>query len=110
MPLVGRVCCLQEVVSDAIARRDLSGIFDCFAADPLVTCSMADAKLLFQEMVENTTKYLTSFDLTTLQTTNPGAQLLRGAFLSKFSPKECTNICFFPFFYVKIASTNHIMR
>ena len=66
MPLVGRVCCLQEAVSDAIARRDLNDIFDCFAADPLVTCTMKDAKLLFKEMVENTANYLPDYDLSSL--------------------------------------------
>jgi len=66
MPLVGRVCALQEAVSDAIARRDLSDIFDCFAADPLTTCSLRDAKVLFEEMVENTSKYLPDYDLSKL--------------------------------------------
>ena len=66
MPLVGRVCTLQEAVSDAIARRDLQAIFDCFRADPLVTINYEDAKALFKEMVMNTSKYLDSYDLSAL--------------------------------------------
>ena len=66
MPLVGRICLEQEALSRAIADRDLSAIFDCFADDPLTTCSMADARVLFKEMVTNTAAYLGSYDLSTL--------------------------------------------
>ena len=61
--LVARVCAEQEAVSEAIAERDLDKIFMAFASDPLVRCSMADAKAMFSEMVKNTAKYLTSYDL-----------------------------------------------
>ncbi len=66
-PLVSRICGAQEVVSDAIARRDVKAIFNAFANDPLVTCSYDDAKKLFREMCENTKAYLGMYDLTVLE-------------------------------------------
>ena len=65
-PLVSRICAEQEAVTEAIADRNLGRIFDAFASDPLVTCSMADARLLFKEMVMNTKAYLTDYPLDTL--------------------------------------------
>lgn len=65
-PLVSRICGEQEALNDAIAKRDLDLIFNCFAQDPLVTCSIKDARKLFCEMVLNTSKYLTSYDLSNL--------------------------------------------
>ena len=50
-PLVSRIC------------GDLDLIFNCFANDPLVTCSIKDAKKLFREMIENTKEYLTMYEL-----------------------------------------------
>ncbi len=60
-PLVARICGEQELLSEAIARRDLEGIFQAFAGDPLVTCGLADARKLFEEMCENTKAYLTMY-------------------------------------------------
>ena len=65
-PLIGRICTEQEVVSQGIANRDLKQIFMAFANDPLVTCSIGDAKKLFIEMVENTKAYLDMYDLSQL--------------------------------------------
>lgn len=65
-PLVARVCAEQELLSDAITKRDLGMIFNAFASDPLVTCSYDDAKALFKEMVLNTKEYLGSYDLSKL--------------------------------------------
>ena len=65
-PLVSRVCAEQEAVSTAIANRDVEAVFNCFVADPLVTCSYDEARELFREMVMSTKKYLTSYDLSTL--------------------------------------------
>ncbi len=65
-PLVSRISGEQEIVSDAIARRDVKAIFNAFANDPLVTCSFEDAKKLFKEMCENTKAYLTMYDLNVL--------------------------------------------
>ena len=62
-PLVARVCGAQERLSECIARRDLGGIFEVFSNDPLVTCSLADAKKLFREMCENTAKYLGMYEI-----------------------------------------------
>ena len=61
--LVAKICSEQEAVFDAIAKRDLEKIFEAFASDPLVTCSLADARKMFDEMVENTRKYLTDYNL-----------------------------------------------
>lgn len=62
-PLVSRICTQQENISQAIAERDLGALFYTFVNDPLVTCSMEDAKKLFNEMIENTKEYLKSYDI-----------------------------------------------
>jgi len=62
-PLVARVCAEQEIVSEAIAERDVKKIFSAFANDPLVTCGIEDAKKLFIEMCENTKEYLKDYNL-----------------------------------------------
>ena len=62
-PLVSRICTQQENISEAIANRDLEALFAAFVNDPLVTCSMDDARKLFAEMIENTKEYLTSFNI-----------------------------------------------
>ena len=63
LPLIGRICAEQEVVAEGIAERDVEKIFNAFAADPLVTCSLSDARKLFKEMCENTKKYLTMYNI-----------------------------------------------
>ncbi len=65
-PLVVRICAEQETVSETVANRDIKGIFNAFVNDPLVTCSLTDAKQLFKEMCLNTKDYLSSFDLSLL--------------------------------------------
>ena len=62
-PLISRICTQQEVLSDAIAERNLDKIFEVFANDPLVTCSLSEAKELFTKMVNNTKTYLTDYNL-----------------------------------------------
>ena len=62
-PMVSRICGEQEMLSQAIAERDLDKIFQVFSNDPLVTCSLDDAKKLFDEMVQNTKEYLTMFNI-----------------------------------------------
>ena len=62
-PLVSRICTQQENISQAIAERDLGALFYTFVNDPLVTCSMEDAKKLFNEMIENTKEYLKSYNI-----------------------------------------------
>ena len=56
--LVSRVCYEQLALQEAIAHRRLDEIFAVFCMDPLVSCSMKEAKMLFDEMVENTKEYL----------------------------------------------------
>lgn len=62
-PLVARVCGQQERLSECLAKRDVEGIFQVFSNDPLVTCSLADARKLFDEMCRNTAEYLGSYKL-----------------------------------------------
>ena len=57
-PLIARICGEQEMVSEAIAERNTEKIFTAFLNDPLVTCSIKDARKLFDEMCKNTAKYL----------------------------------------------------
>ena len=62
-PMISRVCGEQEMVFDGIEQRDTEKIFNAFANDPLVTCSVDDARKLFNEMVENTKSYLGCFNI-----------------------------------------------
>ena len=62
-PLVSKICGEQEALAEAIFNRDMDAIFSAFIGDPLVTCSMADARKMFDEMVENTKKYLTDYNI-----------------------------------------------
>lgn len=62
-PLVARVCGEQERLSECLEKRDVEGIFQAFSNDPLVTCSLADARKLFDEMCRNTAEYLGSYKL-----------------------------------------------
>lgn len=66
-PLISRVCGEQQMLDDAIAKRDVNAIFNAFINDPLVSCSLDEAKSLFKEMCENTKKYLESYDLSLLK-------------------------------------------
>ena len=50
-------------LSAKLELRDIEKIFNVFASDPLVTCSLSDARKCFDEMVENTKKYLTDYNL-----------------------------------------------
>lgn len=61
--MISRVCLEQENLNKAIAQRDVEKIFEVFTNDPLVTCNLADARKLFCEMIENTKKYLTMYDI-----------------------------------------------
>ncbi len=61
--LVSKICNEQMAVMEAVRKRDLNLAFDAFAADPLVTCSLTDARKLFDEMVENTRDYLTMYNV-----------------------------------------------
>mgnify|MGYP003303251352 CR=1 FL=1 len=62
MPIYGqitRALTTQEMVVEAAMERNLEKAFAAFRNDPLVSISDADARKLFNEMVENTKAYLT---------------------------------------------------
>ncbi len=59
--LVSRVCAEQEMVVKAAIDRDLETAFQAFTGDPLVTINTADARKLFDEMVQNTAHYLQEY-------------------------------------------------
>jgi len=61
--LVSKVSAEQELVLDAVEKRDLNLAYHAFAADPLTTCSLADSKVLFDEMIENTKHYLKMYNI-----------------------------------------------
>ncbi len=58
LPLITRASAQQELVAKAARERDLEMAFAAFAADPLVRIPAAEARKLFNEMVENTKAYL----------------------------------------------------
>lgn len=58
-PLVSKICGVQELVSEAAAKRDLDMIFDAFMMQ--VDLPISDAKNLFDAMIENTKKYLKEY-------------------------------------------------
>ena len=62
-PLVSRIVASQELVVEAVCARDLDAAFVPFVNDPLVTVGMEDARRLFGEMVEKTSKYLGMYNI-----------------------------------------------
>lgn len=60
--LVSRICGEQELTFEGIISRNLDKIFAAFINDPLVTCSLSDARILFKEMCENTKEYLSMYE------------------------------------------------
>ncbi len=60
-PQIANICAIQECIAEASLRRDLDAAFCGFICDPLVTISFRDARKLFDEMVDNTGKYLTEY-------------------------------------------------
>lgn len=59
--LVAPIVTLQETVVEAGLTRDLDLAFQAFSRDPLMTASRTDAKVLFDKMVANTSKYLQDY-------------------------------------------------
>lgn len=57
-PLISRVCGEQEIISSGIAKRDMEKIFGAFCMDANVNLPVAEARKLFEEMVQNTKAYL----------------------------------------------------
>lgn len=62
-PLISRICGEQEMVARACKERNLELALSAFCNDPLVTISHGEARQLFKEMLKNTSKYLTMYDL-----------------------------------------------
>ena len=60
--LVSRICFEQLALLKAIQSRKLEEIFAVFCSDPLVSCTIPEARLLFEEMTENTKAYLKMYD------------------------------------------------
>ena len=60
-PLVSKAAGQQEAVAKACRDRDLEAAFRAFANDNLVRLPLEEAKLLFDEMVENTKDYLVEY-------------------------------------------------
>ena len=56
--LIARAVANQEVVVEAGLTRDLELAFNAFINDPLVTLDIDDARALYNEMIDNTKKYL----------------------------------------------------
>ena len=61
--LIARIVGEQEMVLEAAVTRNLDLAFEAFANDPLVTINRDDAKILFDEMIENTKSYLTMYNI-----------------------------------------------
>ncbi|MBQ8658044.1 MAG: alpha-glucosidase/alpha-galactosidase [Clostridia bacterium] len=51
----------QEALDEAIAERSLEKAFNVFAGSPQVRCSLSDARMLFDTMIENTKEYLPDY-------------------------------------------------
>jgi alpha-galactosidase len=60
-PLVSRIVSEQNEIVTAALNRDLTGAFRAFVNDPLVTIGLADARRLFDEMIDNTKAYLKEY-------------------------------------------------
>lgn len=61
--LVSRIVDNQMLVAEAVRTKKLEPAFRAFVNDPLTRINAADAKKLFDEMIENTKKYLTMYDI-----------------------------------------------
>ena len=59
--LVARILGIQELINKAGETKCLKHAFNAFIQDPQVRLSFADAKKLFDEMIENTKEYLTMY-------------------------------------------------
>ncbi len=62
-PLISRIVASQELVVEAVLKRDLDLAFIAFANDPLVTVDLHDARRLFDEMIANTSAYLNMYNI-----------------------------------------------
>ena len=62
-PLIARICGQQEMITTAGLNRDMELAFQVFANDPLMELSVSDAKVLFDQMIDATKTYLTSYNV-----------------------------------------------
>lgn len=60
-PLISRVCGEQEMVVEGALKRDLDRVFNAFVTDPNVNLPINTARQMFNEMIENTKKYLNMY-------------------------------------------------
>ncbi len=58
IPMVGKVCGIQEMVVEAALTRNLELAFQAFLMDPNMNLGMTEAKELFDTMIGNTKGYL----------------------------------------------------
>lgn len=61
--LISRIVGEQLLVVEAATERNIEKAFKAFIADPLVNLPLDKARELFDEMIENTKKYLVDYDL-----------------------------------------------
>lgn len=61
--MISRIVAEQETVVKAAMNRDVELAFKAFVNDPLVTINTVDARRLFDEMVQNTKEYLSSYNI-----------------------------------------------
>ena len=61
--LISRIVGAQQQVVEAAVTRDLDLAYSVFANDPLVTVGLDDSKALFDEMIDNTKKYLKDYNI-----------------------------------------------
>ncbi len=61
--LIARNAGAQMQIVEAGITRNVNLAFDAFVNDPLMTLPLAEARKLFDEMIENTKKYLTMYNI-----------------------------------------------
>jgi alpha-galactosidase len=61
--LTSRIVANQQMLVEAVQRRDLSLAFEAFVSDPQNTLDTATSKKLFDEMLNNTRSYLSVYGL-----------------------------------------------
>jgi alpha-galactosidase len=61
--LVARNVDNQLLIAKAGKTKDLAFAFKAFVNDPLTRINTEDAKKLFDEMIDNTKKYLTGYNI-----------------------------------------------
>ena len=61
--LTSRIVANQQMLVEAVQKRDLSLAFEAFVSDPQNTLDTATSKKLFDEMLNNTRSYLSVYGL-----------------------------------------------